>query len=96
MSPPKLKLYVDVVSPFGYIAYWVLRVRLSYPFLPEQFLLAIGISTMNLSVEKTNLTDHCQQHDPVFAKCEITYVPMFLGGVMKACNNTPPINIKSE
>ena len=26
MSAPKLKLYVDVVSPFGYIAFWVLRV----------------------------------------------------------------------
>lgn len=35
------------------------------------------------------------QHDPVFAECEISYVPVFLGGIMKACNNTAPINIKS-
>lgn len=36
------------------------------------------------------------QNDPVFSKCEITYIPMFLGGVMKACGNIAPINIKSE
>jgi 2-hydroxychromene-2-carboxylate isomerase len=38
----------------------------------------------------------CLQNDPVFKKCEITYVPIFLGGVMKACGNTAPINIKSR
>src|ERR1700693_5006577 len=35
------------------------------------------------------------QNDPVFKKCEITYVPIFLGGVMKACGNIPPIKVKS-
>ena len=38
----------------------------------------------------------CLQNDPVFKNCEITYVPIFLGGVMKACGNTAPINIKSR
>lgn len=28
MAPPKLKLYVDTVSPFAYEAYYILRVRL--------------------------------------------------------------------
>ncbi|KUJ23111.1 2-hydroxychromene-2-carboxylate isomerase-like protein [Mollisia scopiformis] len=57
---PKIKLYVDTVSPFGYEAYWILR------------------------------------HDPVFSKCEIEYVPIFLGGVMKACGNPTPISIKNK
>ncbi|KAG4421777.1 hypothetical protein IFR04_005027 [Cadophora malorum] len=60
MAQPKITLYVDTVSPFGYIAYYILR------------------------------------NDPVFSKCDITYIPMFLGGVMKACGNTPPINIKNK
>ncbi|KAH6668265.1 thioredoxin-like protein [Halenospora varia] len=60
MAQPKITLYVDTVSPFGYIAYYILR------------------------------------NDAVFSKCDITYVPIFLGGVMKACNNTSPINIKNK
>ncbi|KAG0651324.1 gstk1-1 [Hyphodiscus hymeniophilus] len=60
MPPPKLKLYVDTVSPFAYVAYYILR------------------------------------HDPVFSKCEVTFVPILLGGVMKACGNTAPINIKNK
>lgn len=32
----------------------------------------------------------------MFQKCDITYVPIFLGGLMKACGNTPPINITSK
>ncbi|KAL8679651.1 MAG: hypothetical protein Q9224_007015, partial [Gallowayella concinna] len=35
-------------------------------------------------------------HSPVFANCEITYVPVFLGGIIKACGNTPPIHIKNK
>ena len=27
MAPPKIKLYLDVVSPFGYIAFHILQVR---------------------------------------------------------------------
>jgi len=57
---PKITLYVDTVSPFAYIAYYILR------------------------------------NDPAFSKCEITYIPVFLGGIMKACGNTPPINIKNK
>jgi len=60
MSPPKLKLYVDTVSPFSYTAYYILR------------------------------------HDPVFSRCEVTFVPILLGGVMKACGNITPINIKNK
>ncbi|KAF2084260.1 HCCA isomerase/glutathione S-transferase kappa [Saccharata proteae CBS 121410] len=36
------------------------------------------------------------QNLPVFKQCEIKYVPIFLGGVMKACGNTAPINIKNK
>ncbi|KUI53362.1 Glutathione S-transferase kappa 1 [Cytospora mali] len=56
----KITLYVDVVSPFAYVAYYVLR------------------------------------HDQVFKACEITYIPLFLGGVMKATGNTAPIQIKNK
>ncbi|KAH7336385.1 thioredoxin-like protein [Rhexocercosporidium sp. MPI-PUGE-AT-0058] len=60
MAQPKITLYVDTVSPFGYIAYYLLR------------------------------------NDPVFSKCDITYIPIFLGGLMKMCNNAPPISIKNK
>ncbi|ODH34249.1 hypothetical protein ACO22_03142 [Paracoccidioides brasiliensis] len=60
MPPPKITLYLDIVSPFAYIAYYVTR------------------------------------HSSVFAKCEMTYVPVFLGGILKACNNPSPINIKNK
>ncbi|TID27817.1 HCCA isomerase/glutathione S-transferase kappa [Venturia nashicola] len=33
---------------------------------------------------------------PVFKQCEITYVPILLGGLMKLCNNTPPLEIKNK
>ncbi|TKA75522.1 hypothetical protein B0A49_02821 [Cryomyces minteri] len=60
MARPKLTLYLDTVSPFAYMAFWVTR------------------------------------HSPVFKGCDTTYVPIFLGGVMKACGNTPPIKIKNK
>ena len=25
-----------------------------------------------------------------------SYIPIFLGGIMQACGNTPPINVKSQ
>ncbi|KAJ6440851.1 2-hydroxychromene-2-carboxylate isomerase [Purpureocillium lavendulum] len=56
----KITLYVDTVSPFAYLAYYVLR------------------------------------HHAVFQGCDITYVPIFLGGLMKACGNTAPINITNK
>ncbi|KAL4890955.1 thioredoxin-like protein [Aspergillus ambiguus] len=60
MSVPRVTLYLDIVSPFGYIAFHILR------------------------------------NSPVFAKCNINYVPIFLGGLVNACGNTPPIKIKNK
>ncbi|KAH6711121.1 thioredoxin-like protein [Leptodontidium sp. MPI-SDFR-AT-0119] len=60
MAQPKITLYVDTVSPFGYIGYYLLR------------------------------------NDPVFSNCDITYIPIFLGGLMKMCNNATPISIKNK
>jgi len=60
MAKPKLILYVDVVSPFAYLAFHVLNTS------------------------------------PVFKGCDVTYVPVFLGGIMKATGNTPPIQIKNK
>ncbi|KAF2255428.1 thioredoxin-like protein [Trematosphaeria pertusa] len=36
------------------------------------------------------------QNFSVFKQCEITYIPVFLGGLMKACGNTPPLAIKNK
>ncbi|KAK0390053.1 hypothetical protein NLU13_3626 [Sarocladium strictum] len=60
MARPRITLYLDIASPFGYIAYHILR------------------------------------NSPVFAGCDVTYVPVFLGGIMTMCNNTPPIGIKNK
>ncbi|KAL2755850.1 hypothetical protein ACRALDRAFT_1082070 [Sodiomyces alcalophilus JCM 7366] len=60
MGVPKITLYVDTVSPFAYIAYYVLR------------------------------------HDPAFANVQVTFTPILLGGLMKLCGNTPPMNIKNK
>ena len=60
MATPKITLYLDVVSPFAYIAYYLLR------------------------------------HDPVFASCQKTFIPIFLGGLMHKCGNTAPMNIKNK
>ncbi|OJK03848.1 hypothetical protein ASPACDRAFT_75363 [Aspergillus aculeatus ATCC 16872] len=60
MSAPSITLYIDTVSPFGYIAFHVLR------------------------------------NSPIFANCKITYIPIFLGGLMHACGNTPPVEIKNK
>ncbi|KAF1355078.1 putative 2-hydroxychromene-2-carboxylate isomerase [Delphinella strobiligena] len=60
MAGPKLTIFLDVVSPFAYMAFYFTK----------------------------NAT--------IFKNCEVTYVPMFLGGVMKACDNKPPIQIKNK
>ncbi|KAL4940676.1 hypothetical protein BDV06DRAFT_18100 [Aspergillus oleicola] len=60
MAAPKITLYYDIVSPFAYIAFNVLR------------------------------------KSPTFSKCELTFVPIFLGGLMQTCGNTPPIRIKNK
>ncbi|RMZ92667.1 hypothetical protein DV736_g121, partial [Chaetothyriales sp. CBS 134916] len=60
MAKSKITLYVDIVSPFAYLGYYMLR------------------------------------HHPIFQGVEVSYVPILLGGLMKACNNTPPIQIKNK
>lgn len=60
MATPKLVLYVDVVSPFAYLAFHILNTS------------------------------------PVFKGCDVTYVPVFLGGIMKATGNRPPLQIKNK
>ncbi|KAK7979814.1 hypothetical protein PG989_012271 [Apiospora arundinis] len=55
-----IRLYVDVVSPFAYQAFHILR------------------------------------HDPVFKGVKVEYIPIFLGGLMHACGNTAPIQIKNK
>jgi 2-hydroxychromene-2-carboxylate isomerase len=77
MPNPTITLYVDIISPFAYIAFHVLQA--------------------SAHVRITSSTDltHNLQNSPAFAKVDITYVPILLGGLMQACNNSPPINIKS-
>ncbi|KAG8623738.1 hypothetical protein KVT40_008714 [Elsinoe batatas] len=60
MAPPKLTVYIDIVSPFGYLAFHVINTS------------------------------------PIFKSCEVKYIPVLLGGIMKACNNTPPLRIKNK
>ncbi|KAK5108245.1 hypothetical protein LTR62_008629 [Meristemomyces frigidus] len=60
MAPPKITLYVDVVSPFAYMAWYMLK------------------------------------NNPTFKPVEITIIPIFLGGLMQACNNVTPISIKNK
>ncbi|TVY41340.1 hypothetical protein LSUB1_G001804 [Lachnellula subtilissima] len=45
---------------------------------------------------ESETTSQINTHDPVFARCDVTYIPMFLGGVMKACGNTPSIHMKNK
>ncbi|CBX90196.1 hypothetical protein IAQ61_001694 [Plenodomus lingam] len=60
MPAPKITLYVDIISPFAYMAFYTLR------------------------------------NSSVFKGCEITYVPILLGGLMKLCGNTPPLMVKNK
>lgn len=55
-----ITLYVDVISPFAYLAYYMLR------------------------------------HHPIFRPVTITYKPILLGGLMKSCDNRPPIEIRNK
>ncbi|SMR57405.1 unnamed protein product [Zymoseptoria tritici ST99CH_1A5] len=56
----KVTLYVDIVSPFAYIAY------------------------------------HITRTSPVFKDIELTYIPIFLAGIMQQAGNTPPFKIKNK
>ncbi|TVY15332.1 hypothetical protein LARI1_G005029, partial [Lachnellula arida] len=104
-TTPKLTLYVDTVSPFAYLAYYITRyffitvnsdkygdtvIRNSQPLPCIDWGFGLNL------VSGRELIDGMEQHDPAFSKCDVEYVPMFLGGVMKACGNTPPINIKNK
>ncbi|KAF2759234.1 HCCA isomerase/glutathione S-transferase kappa [Pseudovirgaria hyperparasitica] len=60
MAKPQITLYIDIVSPFGYLAFYALR------------------------------------NFPVFKACDITYVPILLGGVMKDVGNRPPFTVKNK
>ncbi|KAI1320067.1 HCCA isomerase/glutathione S-transferase kappa [Xylariaceae sp. FL0255] len=60
MGAPSIRLYVDLVSPFAYEAFHILR------------------------------------NDAAFKGVRITYVPIFLGGLMKQCGNTAPVSIKNK
>jgi 2-hydroxychromene-2-carboxylate isomerase len=60
MAKPSITLYVDLVSPFAYMAYYITR------------------------------------HSPIISNVSISYTPIFLGGLMKACDNRPPLDIRNK
>ncbi|KAK3345302.1 HCCA isomerase/glutathione S-transferase kappa [Neurospora tetraspora] len=39
---------------------------------------------------------HILRNDPIFKNVDIKYVPIFLGGLMVKCSNTPPLKIKNK
>ncbi|KAJ5579922.1 thioredoxin-like protein [Penicillium hispanicum] len=47
-------------------------------------------------MDAPKITLYVDINSATFAKCEVTYVPILLGGLMRACNNTPPINVKNK
>lgn len=110
MAQSNITLYVDIVSPFAYIAFYILKVRvtsLSIIALFGAFVSAASSDTVNLCSQDQHSpyadhlstkmkTNRLMQNSPAFKQCEIKYVPIFLGGLMNACGNTPPIAIKSE
>lgn len=101
MTAPKVTLYVDIVSPFAYIAFYILKVC-SYPLAGahEPSLYYSRVLSMRLFFTLSDLvrsrTDASSQNSAAFKQCDIKYVPIFLGGLMKTCGNTPPIAIKSK
>ena len=66
------------------MGYWI-----DNPHEPH-FEYSVYISNMTLSNMRLS------QNSPVFKECEINYVPVFLGGVMKATGNRAPMEIKSQ
>lgn len=46
----------------------------------------------SLNITTANINN---QNSPAFKQCDVKFVPIFLGGLMNACGNTPPIAIKS-
>ena len=53
------------------------------------------VVTMDTIYSKQILMLLLKQTSHVFRGCDITYVPVFLGGIMKATGNRPPLEIKS-
>lgn len=86
ITKPKITLYVDIVSPFAYMAYYILRVSPPPGLSP---------STLVTSI----LTHHAPtQHDPIFATCDVKYIPIFLGGLMhkvRPPSSPPPPSLPS-
>ncbi|KAI1193392.1 HCCA isomerase/glutathione S-transferase kappa [Nemania serpens] len=60
MGAAEITLFVDVVSPFAYQAFHILR------------------------------------SDAAFRNVRKTYIPVFLGGLMKMTGNTPPVQVKNK
>ncbi|GKZ31932.1 hypothetical protein AbraIFM66950_000912 [Aspergillus brasiliensis] len=59
--------------------------------------MAVPRINLYLDVHETSSQhSNIQKNSPVFAKCNITYIPIFQGGLMHACGNTPPANIKNK
>jgi hypothetical protein len=79
MPETKVTLYTDVISPFGYLAWHILNVRL----ILKRF--------MNIRIKATD----AYQNSPVFANTNIILVPTFQGGIMQMNDNRPPFTVKS-
>lgn len=77
MTVPSVRLYVDVVSPFAYEAFHILRVRRD----SRGFTLA---SSSVDGIEGNWPADGQVQHDAAFGNVECQVVPIFLGGLMHA------------
>jgi 2-hydroxychromene-2-carboxylate isomerase len=60
----------------------------------------MGKPTITLYIDTVSpfayIAFHVIRYDAAFRDCDIVYVPVFLGGLMKACNNRPPIQIKNK
>lgn len=76
MARPSITLYYDLVSPFAYIAYYLLRVSPPNPPHPSH--------------------SPTPQHSPTFKDIDITYIPVFLGGIMQATGNRPPLAVPEK
>ncbi|CEN61832.1 hypothetical protein ASPCAL08480 [Aspergillus calidoustus] len=39
---------------------------------------------------------HILRNSPTFSKCDLTFIPIFISDLIKACGNIPPIKIKNK
>lgn len=60
--------------------------------IEDLLLLLLVVAIIYLQLQ----TDNNKQNSPAFKQCDVKFVPIFLGGLMNACGNTPPIAIKSK